>query len=271
MARSTGRKKTTKKTTKKVGKKDTSKASTPGKNAKKSVAAPSERSLASSKRKTSERTRQVLRKRLPKLRSKTLKVVIINESDVQEESEQAAAEAVHSIGLLEVEIDGEVSAILEEPLLSIVVESAVNQPTRARVKFENWGVQDGGSDYLYFDRDALDFGQRLVLRYGPDNDKVFDGFVTGLEGVYRRENRPSIVVHAVDRLAEIDRRPRSRTHEDVSFKDVAQQIASDYGMSSDIQGGDVSLGVVVQLDQTDYELLVKLADMVGLGNLGRRG
>src|SRR5262245_46562578 len=71
----------------------------------------------------------------------------------------------------------------ESSLAGAVLELANLESTegldRCEATFGNWGPRGGGTDFLYFDRQTLEFGKRFQVKLG--DGVLFDGRITALE------------------------------------------------------------------------------------------
>jgi len=122
----------------------------------------------------------------------------------------------------------------------------------------NWGNPNGNVTYLYFDRQTIDFGKKIEITLGEavTAQKVFEGNVTGIEGRFLQNRSPEINVLAEDRLQDLRMTRRTRCFEDVSDRDVFEQIASDHGLQTDIDiDGPSQYRVLCQVNQSDLAFL----------------
>ncbi len=154
-------------------------------------------------------------------------------------------------------VDGEDAPALGENLLAMVVEETDAGLRRCEATFSNWGPTDRGIDYLYLDRERLDFGRSMTIRAGADDAEaeIFDGRITGLEAVYPSVETPQITALAEDRLQDLRMTRRSRTFEDTTDRDVMERIASDHGLSTRIDVDGPTYPVLAQLNLSDLAFL----------------
>lgn len=161
-------------------------------------------------------------------------------------------------------IDGQDELGLVDGLLSLVVEETTAGLYRCEATFGNWGSTSGSVDYVYFDRQLLDFGKTFAVRAG-DGDaagQLFDGRITGLEGIFPQSRPPEITVLAEDRLQDLRMTRRTRTFTDVSDSDVMGQIASDHSLRSDVDVDGPTYSVLAQVNQSDLAFLRERARAV---------
>jgi phage protein D len=150
-------------------------------------------------------------------------------------------------------LDGEPQPRLNAGLQSLSVSETIEGLYRCEARLGNWGSPDGVPNYLYFDRDQIDFGQELTVTLGSGEGRgqVFRGKISALEGQFLPEQTPQIVVLAEDSAQAMRQTRRSRTFEDVSDADVFEQIASDHGLQTDIDIPTITYPVIAQLNQSD--------------------
>ncbi len=76
-------------------------------------------------------------------------------------------------------VSGQDSEALTGGLLNLVVCEHIQGLYRCEALFGNWGTKSGVTDFLYFDRQTLDFGKTVSVQFGDDD--VFQGKVFALE------------------------------------------------------------------------------------------
>jgi uncharacterized protein len=124
---------------------------------------------------------------------------------------------------------------------------------RCEAKFGNWGPKDGTTDYLYFDRQTLDFGKDFQVKIAQE--EIFRGKITALEAEFPEAQSPEIRVLAEDALQNLRMTRRSRTFEDVSDEDVFKKIAGEYGLTPNIAVSGATHKVMAQINQSDLAFL----------------
>src|SRR5689334_17476426 len=124
-------------------------------------------------------------------------------------------------------VDGQDRAELSDAVSEMSVEENAEGLRHCELTFNNWGPKNGSVNFLYFDRQTLDFGKRLVIAAGGgvgDGD-IFDGRITSLEGRFQRSRAPEILVLAEDKLQDLRMTRRTRTFENITDAALFQQIA----------------------------------------------
>lgn len=159
-----------------------------------------------------------------------------------------------------INVDGRDHPALEQGLTSLLVVETINGLYRCEATFGNWGLRNGTIDFLYFDRQTLDFGKSFKIKLGTN--VLFDGRITALEAHFGEARPPEIVVLAEDRFQDLRMTRRSRTFNDVSDSDVFNQIANDHGLSPSINVTGPSYRVLAQINQSDLAFMRERARVI---------
>lgn len=95
--------------------------------------------------------------------------------------------------------------------------------------------------------------------------KVFDGEVTAWRTELERSGPTVLVVRGMDRSHRLMRAHKTRTYQNASPLDCAQQIAGRYGLTAKTSGGALPpvKSFRFQANQTDFEFLRGMADLEG--------
>ncbi|MEA2588625.1 MAG: uncharacterized protein QOH66_1552 [Actinomycetota bacterium] len=152
-----------------------------------------------------------------------------------------------------VAVDGRESPSLAEGILSLRLHEDVTGLFSCECRFGNWGAKDGKVTFLYFDRQVLDFGKEITLTL--DTDRIFRGRITGLEAGFPENQTPWLTVLAEDRYQDLRMVRRTRTFADVSDSDVFNHVASDHGLTPDVQVSGPTYRLLAQLNQSDLAFL----------------
>jgi hypothetical protein len=157
-----------------------------------------------------------------------------------------------------IRVDGTIQAALgEQDLQSLLVEETTLGLFRCEANFRNWGSSNGAVGFVYFDRTVLDFGKAFAVEFGPPGatSPVFAGRITGLEAHYPSAQIPEIVVLAEDRLQDLRMERHTRSFENVTDAQIIQQLASQQGLTAQVDVDGPTHKVLVQLNQSDLAFL----------------
>lgn len=150
-------------------------------------------------------------------------------------------------------VGGEEKPALAGGLVGLSIVEDTTGLYRCEARFGNWGVKDASTDFLYFDRQVLDFGKDFQVKLS--GNVVFDGRVMGLEASFPEGQAPEITVLAEDRFQDLRMTRRTRTFADVSDADVFNRIASDYGLSPSVDVQSPTYKVLAQVNQSDLAFM----------------
>ena len=160
-----------------------------------------------------------------------------------------------------VQIAGRDDAGLTQGLLYLRIDDSTDGLTRCELQVGNWGLKDGGNDFLYFDRQTLDFGKALQIQVAGRT--VFDGRISALEAGFPHAAPPLLTVLAEDRLLDLRRARASKVYEDMTDADIFQQIAQDNGLTPSIDVDGPQHKRVARHSETDLSFLRHRAERVG--------
>jgi len=155
-----------------------------------------------------------------------------------------------------IEIDGKRADKLESALLTMELADSVEGMARAELVFGNWGGGDTPG-FQHFDRATIEFGKPLKIKLG--DDQMFDGRISAITADYPDGGPPTIGVLAEDRLQDLRMARRTRTFERASLADVVSKVASDHGLSPQVDLQAATQLYIAQVNQSDLALLHDLA------------
>jgi len=150
-------------------------------------------------------------------------------------------------------IDGEDKSALAEGLLRMMIVETTEGLYRMETTIGNWGTVNSQIGYLYFDRRTLDFGKTVKIKLASDS--LFEGRITGLEANFPEGRSPELTVLAEDRFQDLRMKRRTRTFENMSDSDIANQIASDHSLTPNVNISGSTHNVVAQVNQSDLAFL----------------
>lgn len=163
-----------------------------------------------------------------------------------------------------VSIDGQDDARLSAGTLAMSVHEDVFGLYRCELTIGNWGTLGSTLDFLFFDRELIDFGKQIAIRLG-DGDaggEVFNGYISGIEGRFIESRPPEMLILAEDKLQDLRMVRRSRSFEDTTLDDVVNTIANDHGLTADVDIDSPQYRILTQLNQSDLAFLQERARLV---------
>ncbi|BCB91050.1 phage baseplate assembly protein V [Phytohabitans suffuscus] len=155
-----------------------------------------------------------------------------------------------------------VEARVQADIVEVDVAEEVNRHARCVLLVQNWDPDtrtvrwsDGGPF-------APGTAVEVLLGYHSDLATVFDGVVTALAAHFPAGRPPLLRVEARSRSAWLAAPRRSRVLEEAGDGDLAQAVAADYGLDTDVEDGPAR-PAVVQGDRADWDHLVARATELG--------
>lgn len=153
-------------------------------------------------------------------------------------------------------IEGQPASDLAAALFELRVEERSDGMARCELAFGGWGLtQDGSHGYTLYGRDRLEFGKRVEVRLR--NDRIFAGRIFAIEGRFPEAGagEAEVIVHAEDRLQDLRMARRTRCFTQASDADIARRIASDHGLSANVDLPGPTYPVLAQVNQSDLAFL----------------
>jgi phage protein D len=150
-------------------------------------------------------------------------------------------------------IDGQENSSLVGGLSYLLIVEKTDGLYRCEARFGNWGAKDNSTDFLYFDRQTLDFGKGFQVKLADDT--IFSGRITALEAVFPEAQAPEITVLAEDALQNLRMTRRTRSFEDVSEAEIFGKIAGEHGLTPVIDVTSPTSKSIAQVNQSDLAFL----------------
>lgn len=146
-------------------------------------------------------------------------------------------------------IGGQEDSSLVGGLNYLLIAEKTDGLYRCEVKFGNWGPKDGSTDFLYFDRQVLDFGKDLQIKLA--NDVLFSGKITALEANFPEGQSAEITALAEDVLQNLRMTRRTRTFNDLSDEDIFKKIAAEHQLTPSVDAPGPTHKIIAQVNQSD--------------------
>jgi phage protein D len=145
----------------------------------------------------------------------------------------------------------------------LAVEDSLDAAGTFALELNNW---DHDTQTVKWSDDRLfEPGAAVEIKLGYDGalTKVMSGEITGLELSFPPDVRSRLVVRGFDRLHRVRRGRRTKSYLQVKDSDVAQQIASDLGLTGDVEDSGETHTYLLQVNQTDVDFLLARARAIG--------
>jgi phage protein D len=121
-------------------------------------------------------------------------------------------------------------------------------------------ARSGIPDFAFEDESALKLGDSITVYSGEEAapTEIFRGVISALEAEFAEESSPRLTVLAEDTLQKARMKRRTRTFDNRSVADIANGIASDLGLTPQINGFTQPVGTQLQLNESDLAFLRRL-------------
>lgn len=159
------------------------------------------------------------------------------------------------VPVYEVSIDGSpISQALVEAMHSVEVQQSLALVDMAILTFDNPHGAIG-------DADALSCGKEVEIKIGYLGalTSVFKGDIVAIEPTYPIEGNPSLRIRAYDRSHRLRRGRKQRTFLKQKISDIAKTIASEEGLTPDIEDTQVQHDYIIQNNQSNIDFLHELS------------
>jgi uncharacterized protein len=126
-----------------------------------------------------------------------------------------------------INIAGQDDAALAEGLQRLEIVETIHGLHRCEAVFANWGSRNGQVNYLYFDRQKLEFGAAFKVMW--TSEALFEGRIMGLEAAFPANGPSEITALCEDRFQDLRMTRRTRSFADKSDADVLSKLPASTG------------------------------------------
>jgi phage protein D/phage baseplate assembly protein gpV len=162
-----------------------------------------------------------------------------------------------------VKIGGQdVSKEFMDDLLEIVVDTSLYLPSMFTIE-----VLD--QRFKWVDDDLLDIGKPVEISLkaaeeaGGVQGTLIKGEITALEPHFSATGRTTMLVRGYDKSHRLHRGKKTRTFLKMKDSDIASKIASEAGLTAQVDATTVTYDFVLQNNQTNMEFLLARAERIG--------
>ncbi|HZQ81923.1 MAG TPA: contractile injection system protein, VgrG/Pvc8 family [Gaiellaceae bacterium] len=163
-------------------------------------------------------------------------------------------------------LDGSVVGDLARDILRLEIDDSIDGLRTAKAIFTGVALSGSGDvePLVHLDGSDLDFGKKLEISIGaPGNERiVFTGLISAVEVEHNESDVPVVTAYAEDALMKLRMTRRLKTYEQMSDADIAQDIASQHGLSADTDADGPTYDVVQQWNQSDLAFLRTRAALI---------
>jgi phage protein D len=160
-----------------------------------------------------------------------------------------------------VQIDGQANDKVTAQLLSMEMREQEGGMSALEMRFSNFGsFSTGLADLVFEDGAVLKLGAAVLVYAGDASSptEIFRGKITALEGRFPDSGPPDLVVLAEDALQSARMRRRTKNWDSATLTQIAQQVATNLGLTPVLAGLDTNIGTQQQFNESDLQFLRRL-------------
>ncbi len=163
---------------------------------------------------------------------------------------------ISTLARVRIELDGAPFMLDTGILTGVLVQQRLSLPSLCELVF---------SDLLASLVPTRQFqpGQSLTVTVEGMYTPLFNGQITAVERVYRANNQRETLVRAYDALHALRKRQSVRAHVELTLADLAGELISDLGVTVDAHDSSPLWSFLIQHRQSDFDLLIDLAERSG--------
>jgi phage protein D len=149
-----------------------------------------------------------------------------------------------------VKINGQIDQAMAADLKEMVVESSLHLPDVATITLMDNGL-------TWSSKEPIKPGAKVMIEAKLDQGSegsLFDGEIVEIEQVFEKGQK-FLIIRAFDRLHRLSRGRKARTFLNIKDSDLASQIASEVGLTADVEATKAVHKYVIQSNQSNLEFL----------------
>jgi phage protein D len=148
-------------------------------------------------------------------------------------------------------------------ILELSVSDYVEGAGSFTISFNNWNSQT--QEFKYVDGDLLAEGAKVEVKVGfvDDEKSMMQGEVTALEPEFAAAAAPVLKIHGYDLLHRYRRGRNTRTYTNMSDSEIAEKIASVFGLRKNVDQTEIKYDYVLQNNLSDIDFLLERARRIG--------
>jgi uncharacterized protein len=148
-------------------------------------------------------------------------------------------------------------------LRAVMVEEDLAALSMFTLELGNW--DDTRLEFSWSDSPLFAVGNEVEIWLGRTDDltKVMLAEITSLEPVFNAGQTSLLMVRGYDHRYRLARGRKTRTFVQMKDSAIASQIAREAGLRAQVEDTKVTLGYVIQSNQSDWEFLRRRAGLIG--------
>ncbi len=157
-----------------------------------------------------------------------------------------------------IQIDGQANDRVTAQLQSLEMREQESGMSTLEIRLSNFGSSSSGlADMVFEDGAVVKLGAAIVAYAGDASSptEIFRGKISGLEGKFPQNEPPELVVLAEDSLQAARMMRRTKNWDSTTIAEIAQEVASNCGLTAVLDGLDTNVGDWVQFNESDLHFL----------------
>ncbi|MCP3849975.1 MAG: hypothetical protein GY694_07020 [Gammaproteobacteria bacterium] len=156
----------------------------------------------------------------------------------------------------QIQINQQRHDLLEQNLVTANISLPITGMSHMEIQLTNWGQAPDQTDPAFLFSD-LELGDEIEISMGlSELNTLFKGEITALEELFG-QGAPQLIILAEDKLHRLARLRNSNSFEEMSINDIAENLISDIGISSDIQISE-QVETFNQINESNLACLLRL-------------
>ena len=158
----------------------------------------------------------------------------------------------------QIQVGGSENTCLSEALTAFCINLPLSGIAHAELTLSNWSLNDDSAELDYAFQ-TIGLGETLEITMPTANSptRLFKGEITAVEERYG-EGAPQLVLLLQDTLHQLARTRHNRVFEEQSLDDVVNTIATDAGLTADVNLSS-AVATYHQLNESDLAFLLRLS------------
>ena len=147
-------------------------------------------------------------------------------------------------------------------IVSVTVEDDLDLPSMFTLELISKEDEKGFAPWTDDERLALGAAVRISMGYGDDREPLIAGEITALEPTFTMSGAPTLTVRSYDKRHRLNVTPRTRSFQDKTDSQIAEQVCSDAHVPISAFTGGIRHSYVLQGDLTDLDFLKERARLI---------
>ena len=158
----------------------------------------------------------------------------------------------------------QVSEDFMKDLIEVVVDSSLHLPSMFTIQLNDPELEWADNALLDIGKEVeITFEQGSAYALAPAKGTVIVGEITSLEPDFSAEGKTTMMVRGYDKSHRLHRGRQTRTFQNQKDSGIAQTVAGESELGTDVDATSVTHDWVLQNNQTNMEFLMTLAERVG--------